>query len=60
MRRAELFAIGVGSSDLAAAMMTGKIWLRVPETIQVTLTGTRRHGVAAKDVALSLVAELGA
>ena len=29
------FAIGVGSSDLAAAMMTGKIWLRVPQTIRV-------------------------
>ena len=54
------FAIGVGSSDLAAAMLTGKIWLRVPETIRITLTGVRPHGVAPKDVALSLVAELGA
>src|SRR5574339_1179087 len=33
------FAIGVGSSDLAAAMLTGKIWLRVPETIRVVLRG---------------------
>src|SRR5687768_6927885 len=46
------FAIGVGSSDLAAAMKTGKIWLRVPETILVRLAGTRASGVSAKDVAL--------
>jgi len=54
------FATGVGSSDLAAAMLTGRIWLRVPETIKVTLLGERPFGVAAKDVALALVAELGA
>lgn len=55
-----LFATGVGSSDLAAAMITGRVWLRVPETIKVTLEGRRPHGLAAKDVALALVAELGA
>ena len=54
------FAIGVGSSDLAAAMLTGKIWLRVPETIRVVLRGSRQPGVAAKDVALRLVGEFGA
>ena len=55
-----LFATGVGSSDLAAAMITGRVWLRVPETIEVTLTGERPRGLAAKDVALAVVAELGA
>lgn len=54
------FAIGVGSSDLAAAMKTGRIWLRVPETILVRLEGRRGAGVAAKDVALAIVATLGA
>jgi 3-isopropylmalate/(R)-2-methylmalate dehydratase large subunit len=53
------FAIGVGSSDLAAAMKTGRIWLRVPETILVRLEGERRAGVAAKDVALEIVKRLG-
>jgi 3-isopropylmalate/(R)-2-methylmalate dehydratase large subunit len=53
-------AIGVGSSDLAAAMLTGQIWLRVPETIRVTFLGQRGSGVAAKDVALTLVGTLGA
>jgi 3-isopropylmalate/(R)-2-methylmalate dehydratase large subunit len=54
------FATGVGSSDIAAAMLTGKVWLRVPETIEVLVTGERPPRVMAKDVALSLVAELGA
>jgi 3-isopropylmalate/(R)-2-methylmalate dehydratase large subunit len=54
------FATGVGSSDIAAAMITGKVWLRVPETIKVDITGERPNGVTAKDIALALVAELGA
>jgi 3-isopropylmalate/(R)-2-methylmalate dehydratase large subunit len=53
------FAIGVGSSDLAAAMLTGQIWLRVPETIRVILRGRRPMGVTAKDVALFLVRRFG-
>jgi len=52
-------AIGVGSSDLAAAMLTGQVWLRVPETIRVHLTGALTAGVAAKDLALAIVALLG-
>jgi 3-isopropylmalate/(R)-2-methylmalate dehydratase large subunit len=55
-----LFATGIGSSDLAAAMITGRIWLRVPETIKVVVRGDRPFGLAAKDLALALVAELGA
>jgi len=54
------FATGVGSSDIAAAMITGKVWLRVPETIRVEITGERANGLTAKDIALGLVAELGA
>jgi 3-isopropylmalate/(R)-2-methylmalate dehydratase large subunit len=54
-----LFATGVGSSDLAAAMVTGQTWLRVPRSIKVVLTGARPRGVSAKDVALSLLADVG-
>ncbi|HEY3935416.1 MAG TPA: aconitase/3-isopropylmalate dehydratase large subunit family protein [Gemmatimonadales bacterium] len=54
-----VFAIGVGSSDLAVAMMTGEIWLKVPATIHITLAGNRAEGAGAKDVALALVKELG-
>ena len=55
-----LFATGVGSSDLAAAMITGQVWLRVPETIRVVLTGSRPPEVSAKDIALALVEMIGA
>lgn len=54
-----LFAAGVGSSDLAAAMFTGQAWLRVPESIKVVLTGARPRGLSAKDAALALVANVG-
>jgi 3-isopropylmalate/(R)-2-methylmalate dehydratase large subunit len=54
------FATGVGSSDLAAAMITGRIWLRVPQTLVVDLPAGRPRGVAAKDVALAMAAALGA
>lgn len=53
------FATGIGSSDLAAAMITGQIWLRVPQTIRIELTGTRTHDLTAKDAALSIVSLLG-
>jgi 3-isopropylmalate/(R)-2-methylmalate dehydratase large subunit len=55
-----LFATGVGSSDLAAAMITGEVWLRVPESIAVRLVGERPGDVTAKDVALELVRIIGA
>jgi 3-isopropylmalate/(R)-2-methylmalate dehydratase large subunit len=54
------FATGIGSSDLAAIMKTGRIWLRVPHSIRVHLTGALPEGVYAKDAALALARELGA
>ncbi len=54
------FATGIGSSDLAAIMKCGRIWLRVPESIRVELTGVLPAGVFAKDVALALARHLGA
>ena len=49
------FAVGVGSTDLAAAMLTGKTWLRVPESIKIEITGKVPRGISAKDVILHLV-----
>jgi 3-isopropylmalate/(R)-2-methylmalate dehydratase large subunit len=54
------FATGIGSSDLAAILACGRMWLRVPESIQVTLAGRLPKGVYPKDVALALAGKLGA
>lgn len=53
------FATGLGSSDIAAAWITGRTWLRVPETISVEFVGVRPAGLAAKDVGLAMIGELG-
>ncbi|MFP4112931.1 MAG: 3-isopropylmalate dehydratase large subunit [Spirochaetota bacterium] len=54
------FGTGVGSTDGAAAMATGHLWLKVPETVRIELRGALRPNVSAKDVALHLVGTLGA
>jgi 3-isopropylmalate/(R)-2-methylmalate dehydratase large subunit len=54
------FGCGVEGTDLAAVMMTGKLWFRVPETIRVELSGRLQPGVWAKDVTLTMLGRLGA
>lgn len=51
---------GVGSSDLAAAIIAGEVWFRVPETICIYLDGQLSQGVTAKDAALWIVGHIGA
>jgi len=53
------FATGVGSTDLAAAMMTGEVWFRVPETIKIVFHGTMQKWVSGKDLILSLIGLIG-
>ncbi len=53
------FATGVGSTDLAYAMATGKTWFRVPEAIRIDLLGQLRPGVTGKDVILHLIGKIG-
>ena len=53
------FAAGIGNTDAAFVMGTGKLWLRVPETIRVVLHGQAPPGVMAKDVILRLIGDLG-
>lgn len=50
---------GVGSTDLAAVWLTGQIWLRVPQTIKIELTGSLNRGVQGKDLVLAVIAETG-
>ena len=52
------FACGVGSTDLAATLMTGKIWLKVPQTIKINCLGKLQEGVTAKDLILFLVGKV--
>jgi len=53
------FATGVGSTDLAATMATGEIWLRVPETIKFVYTGHRQPWVSGKDLILYTIGAIG-
>lgn len=54
-----VFACGVGSTDLAAAMLIGKIWLKVPSTIKFVFRGKLRKWVTAKDIILYTIGEIG-
>ncbi len=54
------FGTGVEGTDLAAVMMTGKLWFRVPETIRVDFKGRLQPGVWAKDLTLAMLGRLGA
>ena len=51
-------ACGVGSTDLAAVMLTGKIWLKVPHTIRIVCRGQLPTGVSPKDLILFLTGQL--
>lgn len=53
------FATGVGSTDLAAAMASGKLWFRVPESVKIVLEGRLGRRIYPKDVILHLVGEIG-
>ncbi len=53
------FATGVGSTDLAYAMATGKTWFRVPSAIQIVLDGRLRPDVTGKDLILHLIGLIG-
>lgn len=53
------FATGVGSTDLAAAMMTGKIWFKVPSSVKFIYRGTLRPWVGGKDLILYTIGRIG-
>ena len=53
------FATGIGSTDLAAAMITGEIWLKVPESIKFIFWGKLRPWVSGKDLILYTIGKIG-
>jgi len=53
------FATGVGSTDLAAAMLTGELWFKVPQTIKFVIYGKLRKWVSGKDLILNLIGRIG-
>ncbi|PAV38875.1 3-isopropylmalate dehydratase large subunit [Megasphaera sp. ASD88] len=53
------FATGVGSTDLGVAMATGEAWFKVPEAINVHLTGQKPDDITGKDVMLTLIGMVG-
>ncbi len=53
------FSTGIGSTDMAAGMATGKCWFKVPSAIKFTLTGELRKGVSGKDLILYIIGKIG-
>lgn len=55
-----VFSTGVGSTDLAITLASGKNWFRVPETIKIIVRGKLPKGVYSKDIILNIVKDIGA
>ncbi len=53
------FSTGVGTTDLAVGLATGKAWFKVPEAINVHLTGEKPSNICGKDVILTLIGKIG-
>ena len=54
-----VFSTGVGSTDMAAGMVTGKAWFKVPSAIRFELVGTPSKWVSGKDVILHIIGMIG-
>ncbi len=54
------FGTGIGCTDFLYAMVTGKSWVLVPETIRFNLTGKLREGVYPRDLILTIIGDIGA
>ncbi len=54
------FSSGIGYTEMASILGTGNLWIRVPETIKVTVNGKLPANVTSKDIILRLIGDLGA
>ncbi|OGB89863.1 3-isopropylmalate dehydratase large subunit [candidate division WOR-1 bacterium RIFCSPHIGHO2_01_FULL_53_15] len=55
-----VFSTGIGSTDLAAGMISGKLWFKAPETLKVVFKGNFPKGVYSKDLILNFIGKIGA
>jgi 3-isopropylmalate/(R)-2-methylmalate dehydratase large subunit len=53
------FATGVGSTDLAAAMLAGELWFKVPQSMKFVISGTLQKWVSGKDLILHIIGRIG-
>lgn len=53
------FATGMGATDIAVALLTGKIWIKIPKTQKIYLHGQLNNGVTAKDLILHIINKIG-
>lgn len=54
------FSTGIGYTEMAGILGTGKLWIRVPATIKINITGKLPSNVMSKDVILKVIGDLGA
>jgi 3-isopropylmalate/(R)-2-methylmalate dehydratase large subunit len=54
------YAFGIGASEVAHVLMTQTIWQKKPKRMRITVSGKTTAGVAAKDIALAIIAHIGA
>ena len=54
------FATGIGSTDMAMVLSTGKLWFKVPETIRFNISGELKENTSAKDLILNIIGQVGA
>ncbi|HVN67257.1 MAG TPA: 3-isopropylmalate dehydratase large subunit, partial [Candidatus Sulfotelmatobacter sp.] len=55
-----VFSTGIGSTDLAAGLISGKLWFKVPDTMKVGYNGKLPKGIYSKDLILNLIGKIGA
>ena len=53
------FSTGIGSTDMAYAMISGKAWFKVPGAIKIILTGKPQKNIGGKDVILHIIGQIG-
>src|SRR5262249_40454556 len=54
------YAVGIGASEVAHVLMTQTLWQRKPKRMRITIDGDTAPGIAAKDIALAVIARIGA